>query len=68
MARKRTDQGRYDFEANLDALCSCGHTFSMHSAGSDSECLNYSMPAGEKQAGECDCQRFSPIRKTRGRK
>lgn len=69
--RKREHDGRYAFDGNLQRLCVCRHSLSVHSAGSPADCLLYSLPSNDPQREienrhggieDCGCRRFQLAR------
>lgn len=62
--QKREYDGKYTFDGDFSRLCVCGHSFGVHSAGSQASCLLYSLsdddPARQLEAtpDDCGCEKF----------
>lgn len=67
--QKREENGRFLFDGNLERVCVCGHTLRPHSAGSNADCIFYSLTAVERDGqhgadrSNCGCGRFRQSRR-----
>lgn len=68
--QRREDNGRFDFDSNLDRLCVCGHRLGDHAAGtSPKDCLVYSFPETDRakmyngDKPNCGCMKFRQSRR-----
>ena len=60
--QKRTPDGKYDHDGDLNRMCVCGHTFGDHSSGSPADCLAYSLHGASEFDKACRCLKFRPVK------